>query len=92
LLNVNIPYLPLSDLKGNRITRQGVSVYRDALLERLDPDGRPYYWIGGEAPTGDVTAEGTDIWAIHQGYVSITPVQLDLTAHAFIRDLDTWGF
>ncbi|MCS7011904.1 MAG: 5'/3'-nucleotidase SurE, partial [Anaerolineales bacterium] len=58
LLNVNIPYCPFEEIKGVRITRQGLRVYRDRLDKRMDPRGRPYYWIGGEAPTG-TPEEGT---------------------------------
>jgi len=92
LLNVNVPNLPLDNIRGMQITRQGTSVYRDELVARIDPYGRPYYWLGGEAPTGDVTVVGTDIWAVHQGYVSITPIHLDLTAHPMIDTLHTWTF
>jgi 5'-nucleotidase len=86
LLNVNVPD---RELKGIRITRQGLRVYRDALVKREDPRGRPYYWIGGEAPTG-VEDEGTDFWALANGYVSITPLQLDLTAHVLIDAFRGW--
>ena len=89
LLNVNVPYLPLAGLKGYRISRQGLRIYRDELVKREDPRGRPYYWIGGEAPTG-VPETGTDFGDLQDGYVSITPIQLDLTAHdllARLRDL-----
>jgi len=92
LLNVNVPNLPFDQIKGFKVTRQGMRVYRDRLDERFDPMGRPYYWIGGDAPTGDITVEGTDIWAIHNGYVSITPVQLDMTAHTLIDSLRDWHF
>ncbi len=92
LLNVNVPDLPLQQIAGMQITRQGTSEYRDELVPRTDPFGRPYYWIGGQHPTGDVNAEGTDMWAIYHGYVSITPIHLDMTAHAMIDDLKTWGF
>jgi 5'-nucleotidase len=78
LLNVNIPYLPDDQIKGIMITRQGLRVYRDRLDRRLDPRGRPYYWIGGDAPTA-IPDEGTDFGALDQGYVSITPLHLDLT-------------
>jgi 5'-nucleotidase len=88
LLNVNIPNVP--EIKGVQITRQGTSIYHDQLITRLDPTNRPYYWIGGEAPSGDVTVEGTDIWAVHHGYVSVTPVHLDLTAHQMIAQLQSW--
>ena len=89
LLNVNIPYLPAEEIKGYKITRQGLRVYRDSLLRREDPRGRPYYWIGGEAPSG-VPEEGTDIGALAQGYVSITPLKLDLTAYHVFEELQTW--
>ncbi len=78
LLNVNIPYLPDEQIKGIKVTRQGLRVYRDRLDRRLDPRGRPYYWIGGDSPTA-IPDEGTDFGAIEQGYVSITPLHLDLT-------------
>lgn len=79
VLNVNVPYGPLAEMKGFRITRQGLRIYRDELVRRLDPRGKPYYWIGGEAPTG-VEEPGTDYGALLAGYVSITPIQLDLTS------------
>ena len=86
LLNVNIPYLPEEQIKGIRITRQGMRVYRDRLDQRIDPRGRPYYWIGGDAPTG-IPEAGTDIGALAEGYVSITPLQLDLTAYPALHRL-----
>ena len=89
VLNVNIPYLKEDELKGYMITRQGLRVYRDALDQRLDPRGRPYYWIGGEAPTG-IDEEGTDVGALLQGYVSITPLQLDLTNYKAMDVLRGW--
>jgi 5'-nucleotidase len=92
LLSVNVPNRPLDKIQGMQVTRQGTSIYHDELVARLDPDGRPYYWIGGEAPTGDVTIEGTDIWAVYNGYVSITPVHLDLTAHGMIDTIKQWEF
>jgi 5'-nucleotidase len=89
VLNVNVPYLREDELKGYMITRQGLRVYRDALVQRLDPRGRPYYWIGGEAPTG-VDEEGTDVGALLQGYVSITPLQLDLTHYKAMDVVKKW--
>jgi 5'-nucleotidase len=80
LINMNVPYLLDEQIKGIRITRQGLRVYRDQLLKRKDPRGKPYYWIGGEAPIG-IPEDGTDYWAIKEGFVSITPLQLDLTAY-----------
>jgi len=89
VLNVNVPYMKESELKGYMITRQGLRVYRDALDQRIDPRGRPYYWIGGEAPTG-IEEEGTDVGALAAGYVSITPLQLDLTNYKAMDVLRKW--
>jgi 5'-nucleotidase len=91
LLNVNIPYLPAEEIRGIRITRQGLRVYRDRLDKRIDPRGRPYYWIGGDSPTG-TPEEGTDVGAIATGYVSITPIQLDLTMYNAIPTLGDWDW
>lgn len=90
LLNVNIPYGPEDNHRGIVITRQGLRVYRDALLKREDPRGRSYYWIGGEAPTG-VLEPGTDFWALSEGYVSVTPLQLDFTSDEHIKFLEAWN-
>ncbi len=75
--------------KATRSPARGLRVYRDALDARVDPRGRPYYWIGGEFPTG-IPADGTDFGAIKAGYVSITPLQLDLTAREAMEVLQTW--
>lgn len=85
LLNVNVP----PQVNGWRITRQGARVYNDELVTRHDPRGRAYYWIGGEMPTGRLD-EGTDFWAIAHDHVSITPLQLDLTAYKTMPDLEAW--
>lgn len=89
LLNVNIPLLPVEQIKGFRTTRQGLRVYRDRLDRRIDPRGKPYYWIGGDAPTG-ISEDGTDIGALADGFVSINPIQLDLTAYAIFKVLNSW--
>lgn len=89
LLNVNVPYLPEAQLKGLKITRLGLRVYRDQLDRRLDPRGKPYFWIGGEAPTG-VPEQGTDFGELAEGYVSVTPLQLDLTAYRAMERLQGW--
>lgn len=89
LLNVNVPYLPDGKPHGIQITRQGQRIYRDALVKRLDPRDRPYYWIGGEAPTG-VPEPGTDYGALAEGYISVSPIQLDMTAYPVLETLRTW--
>ncbi|MGD8997101.1 MAG: 5'/3'-nucleotidase SurE [Anaerolineae bacterium] len=89
LLNVNVPPFPTDELAGVAVTRMGLRIYRDELVRRLDPRGRPYYWIGGPAPTG-IEEQGTDIWAIANRYISVTPIQLDLTAHNLLQTLQEW--
>jgi 5'-nucleotidase len=91
LLNVNIPYLMDEQIKGIVVTRQGLRVYRDRLDRRVDPRGRPYYWIGGDSPTA-IPDEGTDFSAIESGYVSITPLHLDMTDFQILDTLKniTW--
>ena len=90
-LNVNVPYLEEAQIKGVMVTRQGLRVYRDALDPRVDPHGRPYYWIGGQSPTG-VDAAGTDFGALKAGYVSITPLQLDMTALHILEEMKKWDW
>ena len=82
--------MPLAG-RGILVTRQGLRVYRDRLDRRLDPRHRPYYWIGGDVPTG-VPEEGTDIGALAGDYVSICPIQLDLTAHHNLEPIRAWGW
>lgn len=89
LLNVNVPCLPEERIQGVRLTRQGLRVYRDLLVKREDPRGRPYYWIGGDAPTG-VPQEGTDFGALAENAVSITPLHLDLTAYEALKTMRDW--
>jgi 5'-nucleotidase len=89
LLNVNVPCLPEEKIRGVRITRQGLRVYRDELVTRMDPRGKPYYWIGGGPPDG-LLEKDTDFWAVSEGYISITPVQLDLTAYSALPELQQW--
>jgi 5'-nucleotidase len=91
LLNVNVPYLAADLIKGIQITRQGLRVYHDKVDKRIDPRNRPYYWVIGDIPTG-VSERGTDIGALGEGYVSVTPVQLDLTAYRFLSELNAWAW
>ena len=90
LLNVNVPDLPESEIRGVRVTTQGDRQYVDRLEKRHDPLGRPYYWLGGKIHDKEA-AEGTDVKAVGEGYISVTPIHLDLTAHAFLPDLRSWG-
>jgi len=89
LLNVNVPNLSQNEIKGVQITRLGKRVYDDALIERKDPRGRAYYWLGGTQVHSE-REEGADGAAIEDGYVSITPIHLDLTNHSLLETLRTW--
>lgn len=81
--------LPENQIKGFRTTRLGMRIYRDRLVRRTDPRGRPYFWIGGEIPTG-IPQEGTDIGALAEGYVSLTPLQINLAAYQALQRIDGW--
>jgi 5''/3''-nucleotidase SurE len=89
LLNVNAPSLPQEELKGARLTVQGDRQYVDRMEKRLDPAGRAYYWLGGRLHDQEA-APGTDVRAVGEGFISVTPIQLDMTAHALLRDLRGW--
>jgi 5'-nucleotidase len=90
LLNVNVPRGRRADIHGVQVTRLGRREYNDQLIRRKDPFGRDYYWIGGEPPSG-AGEPGTDLHAVGEGYVSVTPVQLDLTNHNLIEQIAGWG-
>ena len=76
----------LEDLRGIRLTRQGVRTYRDCLVAVAEGVVR----VEGEPPTANTDELGTDVWAVHRDYVSVTPVHLDMTAHQFMADLEAW--
>jgi 5'-nucleotidase len=80
LLNINLPNLPYEKLKGIKVTRMGRSRFIEKFHKRLDPHGRTYYWLDGELEVKD-DGDDVDIHAVNDGYVSITPIQLDLTAY-----------
>ncbi len=81
LLNVNIPNLPADHIKGIRICKQAYAKYEEDFIERQDPHGRHYYWLTGEFVNFD-KGKDTDVWALNNGYVSVVPVQFDLTDYA----------
>lgn len=89
LLNVNVPAVPKSELRGVAITRLGKRIYRDVLTERTDDNGRQYYWIEGDVPDG-LREQGTDLLAVEEKMISITPIHLDLTNHSLIEGLKGW--
>ena len=91
LLNVNVPDLPLDELKGMAITRQARSKWEESFSERVDPFNQPYYWLSGTFVNMD-SGDNTDLGAIENGFVSITPIQHDLTAYGFVESLTKWNW
>ena len=91
VLNVNIPNLPEKELKGIKICRQARANWVEEFDKRTNPQGRVYYWLTGKFVNLD-HGEDTDEWALKNGYISVVPVQFDLTAHHSIQTLNTWDF
>jgi len=89
ILNVNVPNLPYSQLRGYRATRLGFRHRSERIIRTQDPRGRPMYWVGA-AGRGQDAGEGTDFHAVANGCVSVTPLQIDLTRHAMIEDIGSW--
>jgi 5'-nucleotidase len=81
LLNINVPNFPISEIKGTSITRLGKRIYKQMTVERIDPRGKKYYWIGGGEPDWE-REEGTDFDAVNKNMISITPLHLDMTDYA----------
>ena len=88
LLNINIPR---GEIKGVRVTRQGIKNARPIISEHIDPRGKPYYWIGEEYFSSN-SEDGTDYRAIEQGFVSVTPLRSDMTDHRALTAIDTWNY
>ena len=89
MLNVNVPNLPLDEVKGLAVTRVGRSRFAEVFHRRTMPRGGDYYWLDGDLePLEDV--KGTDIQAVQKGYVSVTPVSFDLTNHAALAEITKW--
>ncbi len=82
-LNINIPNMPYDRVKGFMVTKLGKRIYNDIITERVDPRGKKYYWIGGNSDRYH-NEEGTDFFAVENGYVSVTPLGLDATGIDFI--------
>jgi len=89
LLNVNVPNLPLAEIKGVRVTRQGDSAYEERFDVRSDPHSLPYYMKAGSYRMSDFD-EGTDAFALDQGFVSVTPLCFDLTAYGRLEEFSRW--
>lgn len=91
ILNVNIPALSENDIKGIKVCRQAKAYWAEKFDKRQTPQGKDYYWLTGEFINQD-QGEDTDEWALNHGYVSVVPVQFDLTAHYAIQKLNTYPF
>jgi 5'-nucleotidase len=89
-LNVNIPKLPLSEIKGMKITRQTLGYWYEDLEEHHDPFGGKYYWLAGYLVNLEKEATDTCEWALHHGFVSVMPVHFDMTSHKTIEQLKYW--
>jgi 5'-nucleotidase len=88
LLNINIPP---GEIKGVRVTRQGIKNARPVISEHIDPRGKPYFWIGEEY-FGTNSGDGTDYQAIEIGYISVTPLKSDMTDHRALTAIESWNF
>jgi len=89
LLNVNVPDVPLSELKGLRMTRLGRRHKAESVIKTVTPRGETCYWVGAAGPAADA-GDGTDFHAVEQGYASVTPLQIDLTHHAELPRVAQW--
>jgi len=91
VLNVNIPSVVKSDIKGVKICRQAMAYWIEEFDKRKNPLGQEYYWLTGKFINEDL-GEDTDEWALKNNFISIVPVKFDLTAHHAIKDLNQWNF
>jgi 5'-nucleotidase len=89
ILNVNVPDLPYEDIKGFEVTRLGTRHIAEPMIDTLDPRGQPIYWIGPPGKEQD-SGEGTDFYAVNRGYVSITPLNVDITHYKTFEQIASW--
>jgi 5'-nucleotidase len=89
ILNVNVPDIPIAQLKGYQASRLGQRHKAEPVVKTVDPRGRDIYWVGPAGPEQDA-GPGTDFYAVRNGYVSVTPLQLDLTRYDRLESLHSW--
>ena len=89
ILNVNVPDVPDGELRGVQVTRLGNRHRSKPVVRAKDPRGRDVYWVGS-AGAGQDAGPGTDFYAVAEGYASVTPLQIDLTRHAALADIERW--
>lgn len=90
IININVPDIPLKDLKGVKVTRLGKRHASESVVKQNDPRGLPIYWIGPAGSASDA-GEGTDFHAVESGYASITPLKIDLTHYEMMNQLSDWA-
>lgn len=90
ILNINVPDVPLAELKGIKITRLGRRHVSEPVVKQSDPRGLPIFWIGPAGVAADA-GEGTDFYAVEHGYASITPLKIDLTSYEMLPMLQMWA-
>ena len=89
IININIPDLSKQDLKGVKVTRLGNRHKAEPVIKSEDPRGKPIYWVGAAGPEQDA-GPGTDFYAVNNGYVSVSPMHVDLTHHSAMSSLEKW--
>ncbi len=90
LLNINVPNVPAQEIKGTLVTRLGVRAYNDYYEKRIDPRGRTYYWLAGEA-IEEGEEEHTDVWCCSHNMISVTPINFNMTDFGLKEKLESWG-
>lgn len=91
-LNVNIPVLPIDEIKGIKVCRQNKGIWKEEFEKRTDPRGHDYFWLTGFFHNNEPNATDTDEWALANGYVSIVPITIDFTNYKEIESLSKWDF
>ena len=90
LLNVNVPAVPEKEIRGVRVTHQGIARFKEVMEERIDLRGRTYYWLGGEMDSPD-NDQDSDHTALLNNYIAVTPLHYDMTNYSFLSELKGWG-
>jgi len=89
IININVPDIPLAELKGIKVTRLGARHKADTMTKQIDPWGRSVFWYGSLGSESDA-GEGTDFYAVNHGYAAVTPLKVDMTAHESIDAMSSW--
>jgi len=92
VLNVNIPKLPIADIKGIKVCRQADSLWQENIIRHEFPMGQQHYWLEGKFHSKEPNSTDTDHWALQNGYVSVVPTQFDMTAYQHKKELENWNW